>query len=376
MRASDTDSYALCKRKAQMEEGIPDEDTQESREGTMLHTFMAHPEYERRVLGDKQQDLLHLADDLEEQVFDIVIQNEKIKDSEEYVEQREVEGAIELESSPHMNATISPLTGHMDLWRRYPARSLSIIIDWKFGWLPVPRAEFNLQLRSYAVLAQDERVYVAIGQPRASYNERMTLAVYNATDLVASRAQLLKIDKDTKDPNAPLLAGEAQCRYCKAKMICPAFKAAYTQGLVPLGTFDQADSKAKRLGIVEARLSSVTDDQIGAMMEATKLVEFIYEPLMDEARRRISAGQMDGYKLGKAFERRKITNSQQAVSRLLLAGMSREDIMSCASLSLSKLEDKALSYCNKDRKTALEYVAGHLSSVLESDPVKQKVIKK
>jgi hypothetical protein len=120
----------------------------------------------------------------------------------------------------------------------------------------------------------------------------------------------------------------------------------------------------------------VTDQQIGAMIEATKLVEFIYDPLMDEARRRINAGTLEDYKLGKPFDRRKIVNSQRAISLMLLAGMSREDILKCVNLSLTKLEDKAREYCNNDRKTAVEYVSRHLESVMESDTVKQRVLKK
>jgi hypothetical protein len=347
-----------------MEEGLPDEDTPESQEGTLLHHFKANPEYERKVLKEKQQDLLKIADDIEAQVFDIVIQNEKIHDYEEFVEQREAEGKW------------NGLTGHMDLWRRYPRRSLSVIIDWKFGWLSAPAAEFNLQLRGYATLTDDERVYVAIGQPRASYNNRLTIAAYTAQDLVASRLQIEVIRAKSEDPNAPLSAGEAQCRYCKAKIICPAFKAAFEKGLVTLGSLSPEDSKTKRLAIVEARLSQITDEQIGAMIEATKLVEMIYDPLMEEARRRISAGKLDSYKLAKPTERRKIVDSQRAISLMLLAGMSREDVMKCASLSLTKLEDKARDYCNNDRQNALEYVSRHLSSVIETDTLKQRVLKK
>lgn len=364
MRASELDRRALCPGSAQLEEGLPDEDTPESLEGTLLHQYMAHPEYERKVLKDKQQDLLRIAHGIEQQVFDIVIQNEKIRDDEQYIELREAEGRW------------NDLTGHMDLWRRYPARSLSVIIDWKFGWLPVSRAEFNLQLRGYAALTEDERVYVAIGQPRADYNERLTIAAYSTEDLVAARLQIEVIRAKSENPEAPLVAGEVQCRYCKAKLMCPAFKAAYTQGLVPLGYFDADASKTKRLAIIEERLSEINDQQIGAMIEATKLVEFIYDPLMEEARRRIKAGKLDGYKLAKPSERRKIVNSQRAISLMLLAGMSREDIIKCCSLSLTKLEEKALDYCNKDSKTASDYINRHLSSVMVTDLTKQRVLKK
>ena len=47
-----------------MEYGLPDEDSDQSREGTLLHDYMAHPEYDRSMLSPNQRDLLERNDTL------------------------------------------------------------------------------------------------------------------------------------------------------------------------------------------------------------------------------------------------------------------------------------------------------------------------
>ena len=353
-----------------MEEGLPDESTIESREGTDLHTFLAHPEYDRSFLKQHLQDLLKSADELDQQLFDTVIQNEKLLDSAEYVEMREVEREW------------NGMTGHIDMVRRYPKHHITIIRDAKFGFLPVERAELNKQLRGYAVLSNDYVVYVAIIQPRAPFNQRITVARYSDDDIKNARVEILLIIQQCADPNAPLRAGE-WCRFCRARGVCPELMREVQKGLVPFDKMIPVDlSKTAKLGRVEARLAQLSDDDLSKMLQAYSLIQFVSEPMMDEARRRIQAGEFDGWKLSKPMERRKIVNSQRAISLLSLAGMSREDIMECANLSLTKLEEKLnhgklrTGQVIVGAKDAREFTTHVLSSVLELEVGKPRVLKK
>jgi hypothetical protein len=349
---------------------LPDEDTAESREGSDLHSFLAHPEYERSVLKPHLQELLKTADQLDAELFAVVIQNEKILDSEEFVEAREIED--------ERDATFC---GHVDFVRRYPKRSLTIIRDAKFGYVPVERAELNLQLRGYAAMSGDDIVYVAITQPRAPFNQRLTIAKYTQQDVLAARNQINAIIAATEDPNAPLHAG-VHCRYCRARAMCPELLRAVRHGLAPMEIMPAEISKTAKLARVEARLAQIPDEDLSKMLDAYTLVQFIYDPMMEEARRRIQDGKLDGWKLSKALERRKIINSQRAIALLSLAGMNRDDIMECANLSLTKLEDK-LNHGKlrtgqhiTGAKDAREFTTRVLSSVLELETGKQRVLKK
>src|SRR6266851_8455600 len=63
---------ALCPGSARMEAGLPEEDSEDSREGQLLHNYAAHPEYDRAMLKPNQRDLLELADSLTKTVIDRV----------------------------------------------------------------------------------------------------------------------------------------------------------------------------------------------------------------------------------------------------------------------------------------------------------------
>jgi hypothetical protein len=312
------------------------------------------------VLTPQLRDVLRTADEIEADIFGIIRHNENIPEDEEYVQHREMEGRC------------GELVGHMDLVRRYPRRCVTAIIDYKFGRIPAERAELSLQLRGYAVTCGDDTVYVAIAQPRAPRLERLTIAKYDQADLAQSRLQIQSILDRTKDPDAPLFPGE-HCRYCKARGFCPALKEAVTNSLVPMGILSHELSKPKKLGIVEARLAGVSDEELSKMLDAYTLVQFIHEPMKDEARRRIEAGQLEGWKLGKAVERRKITDNPRAITLLVLAGMERTQIMDkCVNVSITKLEE----LLTKDGIKAKEFTNRVLESVIEIEVGRPWVLKK
>src|SRR5215469_925584 len=282
MRASDAYALSLCPGKARMERGLKDIDTAESRQGTRLAGYRAHPEWERKLLVPEEQDLLRIAEYLEKRALGII----NLKGG--YIEKREV--ATEWGDGL--------VTGHPDLIHIYPELDASIIIDDKFGWLPVQPADVNLQLRCYAIMAPTSEVYVAISQPRLPVADRLTLALYRETDGTKgkAKAQIVDILRASEDPEAPLHAGEEQCRFCKARAICPALREAVTNELVPFQD-DVAPEFSKRamLARVEARLAQASDTPMGALLRACALARLVSDPLGDEIRKRIRAGGMKGY---------------------------------------------------------------------------------
>jgi hypothetical protein len=367
MRASSLDRASACPGSENMQRGLPDEESDEAREGTELHHFKARPELQRGVLPRALQDLLRKADELDEALFQAVIDNEKIKDSEEYVEAREVDGDVVFDDTYQ-------LTGHTDLVRRYPRRGITVLSDYKFGRSVVPRAEFNMQLRGYGILSKDPTVYVAISQPRASYGEQLTIAKYDQDALELARKEISALIRWTESSQAPLRPG-GHCRYCRARAICPALKAAVSEAIVPMDILSPSDSKMKKLGIVTARLAQATDMEIEKMLDAYSLIQFIHEPLFDEARRRIGAEGLVNWKLTKPVEKRKIIDSQKAIALLNLAGMPREEILKCATLSLTKLEqwDGTLKSGHKLTKATTAEV---LNSVLAIFTEKSRILRK
>lgn len=356
--ASNAHRREACPGSARMEDGLPDIKTKESEQGDRLHDFSAHPEYERQLLSPEEQDLLRTADQLEAQAFDA------IGLLGEYEETREVELGDEL------------IGGHPDLLRIYHHSKISVITDRKFGWAPVDRAEVNLQLRVYAVLAPTPDVYVGILQPRATRENRVTVARYNIDSKAAARKQIAAIMEACEDPDAPLVAGE-HCRYCRARMICPALKEAVTKEMVIFDELPPDLSKRAMTSRIEARLSTASDSQLDALYKACKLAGLVEEPLGDEIRRRIAAGQMTDYTLGEESEVRGIDNVRRAISLIVLRRLlTREQLLGICSLGLGNVETLYRKESKTSAKEAKAEINRTLESVIKTETRKGRILRK
>jgi hypothetical protein len=234
-----------------------------------------------------------------------------------------------------------------------------------------------LQLRCYALLAPTPIVFVGISQPRLPYANRITLAKYDSKLREQALDQINDIDEHSRDPNAPLVAGEEQCRYCRARGICPALRAAVTKQLVIFEGLPEELSKAALLGRIEARLAQATDTQLAALLSACALARLAYTPLTDEIRRRIGEGKMEGYTLGKEIDVRKIADAKRAVSLLVLGTiLTRDQILDICELPIGRVESKYREL--NDGMTAKEAKADvnrALASVIEVETRKAKILK-
>lgn len=101
------------------------------------------------------------------------------------------------------------------------------VIDLKTGRVPVP-AEDNLQLMTYAlgVMRQlkapsDITVVMHIYQPRTG----SSTATLTGQDLIEHGERLKAAAELALTDDAPTEPGSSQCKYCRAKTICPSLKA-------------------------------------------------------------------------------------------------------------------------------------------------------
>ena len=100
------------------------------------------------------------------------------------------------------------------------------VIDWKFGYNPVNDVKENIQLASYALGAMlkygiaccDCWVY----QPRIHKKSHHVF-----TNAAAIRANIRTIIKRAQSENLLLKPSDSACRYCKARLNCPAFRLKY-----------------------------------------------------------------------------------------------------------------------------------------------------
>lgn len=312
-----------------METDLPETDSEESNEGTLLHKHAANPQLDRKKLKRSHRDLLEINEKTVRTVFERI--------SQQFGDEVAVEsGADNLTWWLHRGIK-ALFPGHPDLWEYRPSKLL-VILDYKFGFKTVTPASANLQLRSYGVMGAElrdaENVVVAITQPRLSFDDRYTMAVYSRADIEASREQLYEVWDNAKKPDAPLVAGEEQCRYCKARTICPALAEKINSGLSVV-----SDARGLTKAAVENRIAQCSDEQVGLMIEAIRFANFITDPLMDVARERIAAGGMSGWKLGKETEVREVSDVLAAMDALAeRAGVPKDKLRAALKMKISEVE--------------------------------------
>jgi hypothetical protein len=179
------------------------------------------------------------------------------------------------------------------------------LIDYKDG-MGVVSAEGNLQLEQYAygVLAGYKlphnvtypfsTVRMTIIQPKLALRGMPPITSYEVPvrHLMATIGTIVAQAAATDRPDAPLVPGESQCKFCRAKGSCSAlannvmkevgimFQPVVTQ------TLDVAQQSADK------DPSAMDDAQIAQIMEAAPLMRQLLEGVEKEALSRMQAGQV------------------------------------------------------------------------------------
>jgi hypothetical protein len=205
--ASSIHRLAACPGSWRLEKGQPDTVSAESESGTRIHAWLAGEDVS---LTPEESELAEAC----------VSQAERIIDcwSEGMIYDTHHERRLWLEVSPGIRV----MSGQADLIAVAGRRG--IILDYKTGRGEVQDPTDNLQLRALAVLASLNlsltEITVAIIQPLATSAPK--LCKYTVQDLSFAHLELLRLIVESQKPDAPLIPGDRQCKYCKATLICPA----------------------------------------------------------------------------------------------------------------------------------------------------------
>lgn len=354
----------LCPGSERLEEGLPEDESEQSREGVLLHAMDANPALDRATLKPDQRDLLKLSGELEEFVFARAIERFKIGPDEPYTQGTEEELWVH-------KGIRAFIPGHCDKWRHYHKRGLLVIVDKKFGYIETTPAAANYQLRTYAVAGEHRwtpvsDVVVAITQPRLPYEERVTMATYTFCDIAAAKQELFAIKEASARPDAPLRAGEEQCRYCKAKMLCSAFQEKFQGGLKLIPFPSSGLSVPAREEQISQVLAAMPDEKLALVLDSLQLAGFVADPARDEARRRVASGRLPGWKLDKPKQVRDVVDPERAIALLTVSQtLSQTEVLACSAPSLKKLETKIREKTDCTWKEARETIDRTLAPVLE-----------
>jgi hypothetical protein len=227
------------------------------------------------------------------------------------------------------------------------------LIDYKDG-MGIVSAEGNMQLEQYAygVLAgfklpvngayPFKTVRMTIIQPKLALRGMPAITSHDVSvhDLLANMGTIILQAAATDKPDAPLVPGESQCKFCRAKGSCSAlannvmkevgimFQPVVTQ------TLDVAQQSADK------DPSTMDDAQIAQIMEAAPLMRQLLEGVEAEALRRLQAGQtIPGIKLvnGRGSRAWALPEAQMA-EKLVKMGIPKTAIYETKLVSPAKAE--------------------------------------
>lgn len=355
--ASNIARRELCPGSAAAEEGLPEEDSEDAEEGTLLHKIDAGELKEKdQDLTGEQRDILKYARSADEDIFRAVKSSLEIPDGEPFDEGRETEMWF-------YRGIKKLFPGHVDRWRYYPGFKALIIIDKKYGRKEVTPAEANMQLRAYAVMGAKrwtpDKSLVAINQPRLKYEDRLSMAEYTKEEIPAARDHILRVWDAAHAPNAPRIAGFEQCRYCKAKLICDAYHARY--GFLVAQAEDG-------IAAFTGQLSKLDDIALDKVKQAVVFAKLIEVATNSEIMARKEVGGMPMYDIHRTGSVSTITDPLQAVALLRELGFSDNEIIARARFSLDKLSDDLRERDELTMKAAKMKIRDKLMPVLDIVP--------
>ena len=220
------------------------------------------------------------------------------------------------------------------------------IIDYKDG-MGVVEAAGNPQLEQYAVgvIAQmldkwwfaPVNVRLTIIQPKLR-TKGMSGVVFHDTTLGAimqAKDKMIVEAAATEAPDAPLVSGESQCKFCAHKGACSALagKALAMSGIV---FQDLSVSKSA----ADKDPSKMSDAQIVEIMESAPLLRQMIEAVETEAQRRLEAGHtIEGLKMVNGRGARSWNVSEDEIAaKLKKMGVPKDSIYEAKLVSVAKAE--------------------------------------
>jgi hypothetical protein len=301
--------WALCPGSIREEAKYPeDRSSPAAIDGTHSHTLLEH--CIKAGLADPTSMVgVKMKDDDGEFVID-ADRAARVKSAIEYVKSRvaEFNGMAEVipetRVDPQWFTHRDDLSGTVDI--QIIGGGVLEIVDYKDG-MGVVSAEENPQLEQYAMgkLAECKlgwnvpeqypwkEVRMTIIQPKLALKGMKPITTWIApVKYLLDRLSVLSAQARATDaPDAPLVPGDSQCKFCKAKGSCAALA---SNVMKEVGIMFQPVVNQSPLDVAQQSAdkdpTTMSDDQIRQIMEAAPLMRQLLEATEKEAQRRLEAG--------------------------------------------------------------------------------------
>ena len=386
--------WALCPGSIREEAKYPEQDSgPAAADGTHSHTLLEH--CIKAGLTDPMDQVGETFTDHEGEFKVDADRAARVKTAIEYIRERSMNGMFKVISEQRVDPKF--LLGRDDLSGTVDCQIIGPdwieLIDYKDG-MGVVSAEGNMQLEQYAygVLAELKlpvngdypfnHVRMTIIQPKLALRgmQPITSSEVPTRHLIDNMGTIITQAAATDKPDAPLVPGESQCKFCRAKGSCAALA---SNVMKDVGVMFQPVIQLPDVAQQSANKDPSTMDmsQIAQIMEAAPLMRQLLEAVEKEALRRMEAGQViPGLKLvnGRGSRAWALPEEEMA-DKLVKMGIPKTAVYETKLVSPAKAEKLTwekrdgtkMALSDRQLKTMeTEYVvkmAGKLTVVPESD---------
>ncbi len=341
--------WAACPGSVREEAAYPDERSGAAVDGTHSHTLLEHC-IKAGAADPSPMVGITMKDDDGEFIVD-ADRVARVKVAIDYIKQRHAEslGIAQLIAEERVNPqwllTRDDLHGSVDVQIHDSLHGVLEIIDYKDGMNDAWDSAI-LQMEQYAVGALAgfkiakpnpypfKTVRMTVIQPKLALRggQAVRSVDYPVEKVVDEVARTIVIEAAATDrPDAPLVPGEKQCKYCRAKGGCAALS---TKALQVVDVTDITVSAA------EKDPTKMTDEQIVQIMEAAPLLRQMLEGVEKEAQTRLERGvDIPGLKMvnGKGHRAWKLSDEEMA-ERLRKMGVPKESVYKTTLVSPAQAE--------------------------------------
>jgi len=318
-------------------------------DGTHSHTLLEH--CVRRGEPDASTFIGNTLSDHEGEFIVEMDRCDRVQIALDYIEERLVHYGDGPLLASEVKVDPAPLLGRDDCFGTVDVhircgRFLEVI-DYKDGMNEV-EAKDNPQLQQYTIgllakyIGEDgllpfDTIRMTIIQPKLAKIGRPPVSFWEYTENEVSDmyVALIQDAAATDDPEAPLVPGEKQCKYCPHAGNCSALM---EHTMAAAGITFKDMSAAKEAATVDP--SSLSDDRLREMVEAAPMIRKMLDAVEAEALSRIEAGhEVKGLKVVRGVGRRCwLLPDEDVAAKLTRMGVPKGEIWKTSIITPATLE--------------------------------------